>query len=116
MYVDMKTLFEQEIRNDSIAVTKAKQFYSSCMKEPTQEDERTAAELIAHLIQRSGGQWCLLESMLGNNNACPDDRRFDLEKRLSDAFMNQIPSLFNMYIAAPDDKNDTTYALHVSKE
>lgn len=114
MYVDMKTLFEEENKNDSIAIRKAKQFYNSCMREPTSEDEVAAGELIADLIQSSGGRWCLLESMLDNNKACQTDRRFDLEKRLADAFMNQIPSLFNMYIASPDDKNDTKYALHVS--
>ena len=109
----MKNILEEDDRNNSVAVSKAKRFYGSCMKESTEEDEVTAANLIINLISESGGPWCLLETLLGNN-ACRD-RRFDLEKRLADAFMNQIPSLFNMYIASPEDKNDTKYALHVSR-
>lgn len=112
IYIDMKNLLEEEDRNNSAAVSKAKLFYGSCMRESTEEDEVTATNLIINLIQESGGPWCLLQSLLGND-ACRDTS-FDLEKRLADAFMNQIPSLFNMYIASPDDKNDTKYALHVS--
>jgi hypothetical protein len=109
----MKNLLEEEDRNNSAAVTRAKQFYASCMRESTEEDEVTATHLIIDLIQESGGPWCLLESLVGSD-ACRGKNSFDLEKRMAAAFMNQIPSLFNMYIAAPDADNDTKYALHVS--
>lgn len=123
MYVEMKNLLESEEGSDSeqkeknVVVKKAKDFYASCMRESTEEDEVTVTNLIINLIENSGGKWCAFQSMLLGETGDDDcrDRRFDVEKRLADAFMNQIPSIFNMYVASPEDRNNTTYALHVSR-
>ena len=113
IYIDMKSMLEQESKNDSLVVQAAKKFYASCMRESEEEDDATAAALILETVNESGGPWCLLEAMMGASGC--QDRDVNLEQRLASAFMNQIPSLFNMFIASPDEKNDTKYALHVSQ-
>lgn len=153
LFVEMKGLFGSPIvdnsspSSSSSAVDKAKMFYTSCMNhESKEDDEKEAMVILMNLIEESGGSWCAFELLLelqSSPNAANsihdgsdikdvmkkcktndnDGKLFDIDKRLAESFMNQIPSLVNVYVASPESENSSSssspsssspYALHVS--
>lgn len=118
MYIEMKAMLESSSSMNSVAATKAKTFYSSCMldNQASEEDDEETYEVLLDLIDKSGGSWCALDLLLArNSSSCLDDTAFDFDKRLSESIMNQIPSFVNVYVASPENDTNAPYAFHVSR-
>lgn len=130
LYIEMKHHLES-VTDDVklVSIEKAKMFYSSCMNETTADDEIESIKIITGLINDSGGLWPILKQLEETWSAVNEvsssvssssssasssvSDHIDLEKRVADAFMNQVQSIFHFFVAPPE-KNSTTYAFHVS--
>ena len=131
LYIEMKHHLESVSEDINLeSIKKAKMFYSSCMNETTADNEVESIKIITELINDSGGPWPLLRQLEEASNVINEvsssvsssssssfdssaPNRIDLEKRVADAFMNQVQSIFHFFVAPPE-KNSTNYAFHVS--
>ena len=130
LYIEMRHHLESQNDHTGLeSIKMAKMFYSSCMNESTADNEQESTKIITRLINEGGHSWSLLRqlqefiagdsinevgSSSSSSNSDSGSGKIDLEKRVADAYINQVQSIFHFFVAPPE-KNSTSYAFHVSK-